>query len=95
MLCYHGNKCCVPVMTMQSEHDGSDVQVQLNVEHIHGADVFPNMTRAPRVKYITYYEDADSIPGRTTAVWELDKGIRTNSVNFMSPCGSISVQFHR
>lgn len=32
------------------------------------------MTRSPRVKYITYYEDADSLPGKRTAVWELDKG---------------------
>jgi hypothetical protein len=34
------------------------------------------MTRSPRVKYITYYEDSESIPGRRTAVWELDKGAR-------------------
>jgi len=26
------------------------------------------------VKYITYYEDAESLPGWRTAVWELDKG---------------------
>ncbi|XP_056161387.1 phospholipid--sterol O-acyltransferase-like isoform X2 [Syzygium oleosum] len=59
----------------QSEHDGSDVQVELNVEHHYDEDIVPNMTRSPRVKYITYYEDGESIPGRTTAVWELDKGI--------------------
>lgn len=59
---------------MQSEHDGSDVQVDLNVEHRHDSDIVPNMTRASRVKYITYYEDSESIPGRRTAVWELDKG---------------------
>lgn len=59
---------------MQSEHDGSDVQVDLNVEHHHDSDIVPNMTRASRVKYITYYEDSESIPGRRTAVWELDKG---------------------
>ncbi|KAJ6973769.1 hypothetical protein NC653_033946 [Populus alba x Populus x berolinensis] len=58
----------------QSEHDGSDVQVDLNVEHQHEEDIVPNMTRSPRVKYITYYEDSESIPGRRTAVWELDKG---------------------
>ncbi|XP_048126925.1 phospholipid--sterol O-acyltransferase isoform X1 [Rhodamnia argentea] len=64
----------------QSEHDGSDVQVELNVEHPYDEDIFPNMTRSPRVKYITYYEDAESIPGRTTAVWELDKANHRNIV---------------
>lgn len=59
---------------MQPEHDGSDVQVELNVEHHHGEDIVPNMTRSPRVKYITFYEDSESIPGKRTAVWELDKG---------------------
>lgn len=58
----------------QSPHNGSDVQVEFNVEHHHEADIVPNMTRSPRVKYITYYEDSESIPGRRTAVWELDKG---------------------
>ncbi|XP_010940724.1 phospholipid--sterol O-acyltransferase isoform X3 [Elaeis guineensis] len=57
----------------QAEHDGSDVQISLNVEHHQGEDILPNMTRTPRVKYITYYEDSESIPGRRTAVWELDK----------------------
>ncbi|KAF2314724.1 hypothetical protein GH714_030180 [Hevea brasiliensis] len=64
----------------QSEHDGSDVQVELNVEHQHEADVVPNMTRSPRVKYITYYEDSESIPGKRTAVWELDKANHRNIV---------------
>ncbi|KAJ0053489.1 hypothetical protein Pint_01687 [Pistacia integerrima] len=64
----------------QSEHDGSDVQVELNVEHHHDADIVPNMTRSPRVKYITYYEDSESIPGRRTAVWELDKANHRNIV---------------
>ncbi|XP_072968615.1 phospholipid--sterol O-acyltransferase [Typha angustifolia] len=64
----------------QSEHDGSDVQISLNVEHHHDTDILPNMTRAPRVKYITYYEDSESIPGRRTAVWELDKGNHRNIV---------------
>ena len=59
---------------LQSEHDGSDVKVDLNVEHQHEDDIVPNMTRSPRVKYITYYEDSESILGRRTAVWELDKG---------------------
>ncbi|KAJ8639173.1 hypothetical protein MRB53_015867 [Persea americana] len=64
----------------QSEHDGSDVQVDLNVEHRHDSDIVPNMTRASRVKYITYYEDSESIPGRRTAVWELDKANHRNIV---------------
>ncbi|RAL43450.1 hypothetical protein DM860_012591 [Cuscuta australis] len=59
----------------QSEHDGSDVQIHLNVDHQHGVDIIPNMTRSPRVKYITYYEDSESLPGRRTAVWEIDKEI--------------------
>ncbi|KAL5561966.1 hypothetical protein UlMin_031713 [Ulmus minor] len=63
----------------QSEHDGSDVQVELNVEHNHDEDIVPNMTRSPRVKYITYYEDSESLPGRT-AVWELDKASHRNIV---------------
>ncbi|XP_048336649.1 phospholipid--sterol O-acyltransferase isoform X5 [Ziziphus jujuba] len=57
----------------QAEHDGSDVQVELNVEHTYDEDIIPNMTRSPRVKYITYYEDSETIPGKRTAVWELDK----------------------
>ncbi|XP_042513162.1 phospholipid--sterol O-acyltransferase [Macadamia integrifolia] len=64
----------------QSEHDGSDVQVHLNVEHHHDADVVPNMTRAPRVKYVTYYEDSESNPGKRTAVWEIDKASHRNIV---------------
>lgn len=50
--------------------------MQLNVEHIHDGDVVANMTRSPRVKYITYFEDSANLPGKKTAVWELDKGIR-------------------
>ncbi|XP_058198145.1 phospholipid--sterol O-acyltransferase isoform X2 [Rhododendron vialii] len=64
----------------QSEHDGSDVQVHLNVEHHHEEDIVPSMTRSPRVKYITYYEDSESLPGRRTAVWELDKANHRNIV---------------
>lgn len=64
----------------QTEHDGSDVQVDLNVEHHHHSDIVPNMTRAPRVKYITYYEDSESIHGKKTAVWELDKANHRNIV---------------
>ncbi|PIA45481.1 hypothetical protein AQUCO_01700779v1 [Aquilegia coerulea] len=64
----------------QSEHDGSDVQVDLNVEHHHNADIVPNMTRDPRVKYITYYEDSESLPGRRTAIWEVDKASHRNIV---------------
>nr|XP_023922261.1 phospholipid--sterol O-acyltransferase [Quercus suber] len=66
--------------TPQPEHDGSDVQVELNVEHHHGEDIIPNMTRSPRVKYITFYEDSESIPGKRTAVWELDKASHRNIV---------------
>lgn len=65
-------------LKLQSEHDGSDVQEELNVEHHHEEDILPNMTRLPRVKYITYYEDSESIPGRRTAVWEIDKGVDLN-----------------
>lgn len=60
---------------MQSEHDGSDVQVELHVDHHADMDIVPNMTRLPRVKYMTYYEDSESIQGRRTAVWEVDKGL--------------------
>lgn len=59
---------------MQSEHDGSDIQVHLDVDHHPEMDIIPNMTRSPRVKYMTYYEDSESAPGKRTAVWELDKG---------------------
>ncbi|KAL5711953.1 hypothetical protein ACHQM5_014174 [Ranunculus cassubicifolius] len=65
----------------QSEHEGSDVQVNLNVEHHHDTDIIPNMTRRdPRVKYITYYEDSESISERRTAVWEIDKASHRNIV---------------
>ncbi|KAM1234443.1 hypothetical protein ACFX2I_004037 [Malus domestica] len=64
----------------QSEHDGSDVQVESNVEHHHEEDILPNMTRLPRVKYITFYEDSESIPGKRTAVWEIDKANHRNIV---------------
>ncbi|KAK6940631.1 Lecithin:cholesterol/phospholipid:diacylglycerol acyltransferase [Dillenia turbinata] len=64
----------------QQEHDGSDVQVELNVEHHHDTDIVPNMTKSTKVKYITYYEDSESIPGRRTAVWELDKANHRNIV---------------
>ncbi|XP_030499846.2 phospholipid--sterol O-acyltransferase isoform X2 [Cannabis sativa] len=66
--------------TPQSEHDGSDVHVELNVEHIHDVDIVPNMTKLPRAKYVTYYEDSESIPGKRTAVWELDKANHRNIV---------------
>ncbi|CAL5416190.1 unnamed protein product [Camellia sinensis] len=61
------------LVSIGSEHDGSDVQVHLNVEHHYEADVIPNMSRSPTVKYITYYEDSDSLPGKRIVVWELDK----------------------
>ncbi|KAI3957238.1 hypothetical protein MKW98_012113, partial [Papaver atlanticum] len=55
---------------VQEEHNGSDVQEDLNVEHLYDTDIVPNMTRTPRVKYITYYEDSESILGKRTTVWE-------------------------
>ncbi|CAN0897603.1 Phospholipid--sterol O-acyltransferase [Linum grandiflorum] len=64
----------------QSEHDGSDVQEELNVDHHPDEDIVPNMTKSARVKYITYYEDSESIPGKRTAVWELDKANHRNIV---------------
>ncbi|XP_047308501.1 phospholipid--sterol O-acyltransferase [Impatiens glandulifera] len=64
----------------QSEHDGSDVQIELNVTHHHGSDIVPNMTRMARTKYITYYEDSQSLPGKRTAVWEIDKANHRNIV---------------
>jgi hypothetical protein len=67
-------------MAPQPEHDGSDVHVELNVDHEHGSDIIANMTKAPRVKYITFYEDSESIPGKRTAVWELDKTNHRNIV---------------
>lgn len=51
-----------------------------DVEHQIGADIIPNMTRSPRVKYITYYEDSESLPGQRTAVWEIDKANHRNIV---------------
>ncbi|GER24952.1 phosphatidylcholine-sterol acyltransferase, partial [Striga asiatica] len=65
---------------LQSEHDGSDVQMQFDVHHQPEMDLVPNMTRSPRVKYITYYEDSESLPGKRTAVWELDKANHRNIV---------------
>eukprot|EP00268_Persea_americana_P042494 TRINITY_DN4254_c0_g1_i10.p1 TRINITY_DN4254_c0_g1~~TRINITY_DN4254_c0_g1_i10.p1 ORF type:complete len:122 (-),score=14.03 TRINITY_DN4254_c0_g1_i10:453-818(-) len=38
------------------------------------------MTRAAGNRYITYYEDSESIPGKRTAVWELDKVNHRNIV---------------
>ncbi|KAL6505245.1 hypothetical protein OROGR_025062 [Orobanche gracilis] len=58
-----------------SEHDGSDVQVHFDVDRQPEMDIIPIMTRSPRVKYITYYEDSESLPGKRTAVWELDKAL--------------------
>ncbi|KAG6542404.1 hypothetical protein Mapa_016233 [Marchantia paleacea] len=59
--------------TPQRAHDGLDVQEELEVEHEMGQDISPNMNRDGRVKYITFYEDGTSRPGKKTAVWELDK----------------------
>jgi len=65
------NGCRVEV---QTAHEVTDMQEKLNVERDRHADIVPNMTRDSRVKYITYYEDGVSLPGKRTAVWELDKG---------------------
>lgn len=78
-ICMHIVNCMtvftfIFVLTLQSEHDGSDVQIELNVDHQYGEDLVPNMSRSPRVKYITYYEDSESLLGKRTAIWELDKG---------------------
>lgn len=61
----------------QTAHEVTDMQEELNVPHDGESDIVPNMTRDSRVKYITYYEDGDSLPGKRTAVWELDKGMCT------------------
>eukprot|EP01018_Ginkgo_biloba_P030470 Gb_39969 [translate_table: standard] len=66
--------------TPQSAHDGSDVQEALNVEHQQYTDIVPNLTRDSRFKYITFFEDGESIPGKRTAVWELDKVNHRNLV---------------
>jgi hypothetical protein len=71
--CINLNEILIGKIKQQPEHDGSDVHVELNVDHEHGSDIIANMTKAPRVKYITFYEDSESIPGKRTAVWELDK----------------------
>lgn len=52
------------------------------MDHHPGSDIIPNMTRSPRVKYITYYEDAENISEKRTAVWELDKGKKVLSESF-------------
>ena len=72
------------LLFLQAEHDGSDLQTSMNAEHHHGQDLSPNMTRAPHVKYITYYEDAESIPGWRTAVWELDKGAKPEFLSLIN-----------
>ncbi|CAM6094433.1 unnamed protein product [Calypogeia fissa] len=59
--------------TPQRAHDILDVQQELNVEHVEWEDITPNMSRERNAKYVTFYEDAVSRPGKKTAVWELDK----------------------
>lgn len=58
---------------LQHAYSMSDVQVSYNSEHQYGKDIIPNMTRDNNVKYMTFYEDGESIPGKRTAVWEIDK----------------------
>ncbi len=59
----------------QTAHEVNDMQEELDVFHEYGSDVVPNMTREAGAKYITYYEDGVSLPGKRTAVWEIDKGM--------------------
>ncbi|KAJ7543177.1 hypothetical protein O6H91_09G028100 [Diphasiastrum complanatum] len=63
----------------QGAHDG-DVQEDINFEHESGNDIIPNMSRDSKFKYVTFYEDGISIPGKKTAVWELDKVDHRNLV---------------
>jgi hypothetical protein len=63
--------------TPQTAHEVCDIQQELNVLHDFDTDIIPNMTREGGAKYITYYEDGVSLPGKRTAVWELDKGMFT------------------
>ena len=62
----------------------------MNVENNREEDIVPNMTRSQRGKYITYYEDSESIPGKRTAVWELDKGMWHST----SPKNGFKVYLH-
>lgn len=85
----------LPFFQLQSEHDGSDVQVQFDVDHQLELDIVPNMTRSPRVKYITYYEDSESLPGQRTAVWELDKGNNLLTIGIQTEFVSVFPLFLR
>ena len=75
-------------IVFQRFHDGSDVQEILNVEHPQGHDISPNMSRDSQIRYITFYEDEKSLPGKKTAVWEFDKGYYMCSLFW--PCFNIS-----
>ncbi|CAM6028890.1 unnamed protein product [Sphagnum balticum] len=66
--------------TPQTAHEVCDIQQELNVLHDFDTDIIPNMTREGGAKYITYYEDGVSLPGKRTAVWELDKVDHRNIV---------------
>lgn len=66
--------------TPQRAYTASDVQECFDIEHANGVDIVPNMTRDSNVKYITFYEDGVSIPGKRTAVWEIDKVDHRNIV---------------
>ncbi|KAL3647853.1 hypothetical protein CASFOL_008821 [Castilleja foliolosa] len=52
------------VLVGRSEHDGSDVQVHFDADHQPEMDIVRNMTRSPTLKYITYYEASESVPGK-------------------------------
>lgn len=81
---------CMGGYFWQTAHEVEDMQEQLNVWHDPGSDVIPNMTRDSRVKYITYYEDGTSLPGKRTAVWELDKGMSPPERYFTSGVSVLS-----
>lgn len=66
--------------TPQRAYTASDVQVTNDVKHLVGDDIIPDMARDSNTRYMTFYEDGDSIPGKRTAVWEIDKVDHRNIV---------------
>lgn len=66
--------------TPQRAYTASEVQVAHNVNHSIGDDILPDMTRDGSMRYMTFYEDGESIPGKRTAVWEIDKVDHRNIV---------------
>ncbi|KAH7281700.1 hypothetical protein KP509_36G059000 [Ceratopteris richardii] len=66
--------------TPQRAYTASEVQVIHDVKHEEGSDIIPSMARDSNTKYMTFYEDGHSIPGKRTAVWEIDKVDHRNIV---------------